>query len=84
MSDELIKAAREFNEKTRHKHTSLPAIMADFHLEQSKPLMDEIERLRSALEGWMGWWNGPAQEGVSYINPPIRRTCEALAKGDTK
>lgn len=40
---------------------------------------DAEAALRSVLEAWLGWFEGPFADGVGYINPPLGATREALA-----
>lgn len=44
------------------------------------PTHQAAPELVEALKAWQGWYDGPYQEGVDYVLPPITKMKAALRK----
>lgn len=78
--NELIEKAKEYY-KTRI--TGAPSVVRidgfiDGYQHAAAERDAEIVELKELLQAWQGWFNGPYTEGVSYIDPPLTKTREAL------
>ena len=43
-------------------------------------LSEQLTASQETLKAWLGWFEEPFAEGVDYINPPLKKTKEVLAK----
>lgn len=79
-NDETIKAIRELpsDHLVRLMNDAGFYQATDITTDDLKALAERVREAENALRGWLGWFEGPYSEGVSYIEPPLKRTRKAL------